>query len=414
MDSIYTGIDLGSNSIKVVVCEKKNNKFNVLAATSTKAKGIKEGAIIDTKKATASVKDAMKTIEEMLGFKIKKVIVAIPPTNCNIDIAHGSCDISDYNEITGNDISNAIMDALKEKEFKDEELVTSIPINFTVDGKEAIKDPKKMHGSKMETKVVFSTTEKEPLYRILEVLKLSGLEAVDIAYTSTGNYYTVKNKKLDELVGAIIDIGETKTNIAIYNKGIQIKNSNIPIGSKNVDKDISYIFKIDLKESKKLKENFAIAVSKNADNTDIVEVTTTENEKKELTQVEVSKVVEARLREILKLAKNEIKNLTNREIRYIIITGGLSEIASFQSIVDDVFGFVAKVCNIATVGVRHNEYSSSLGVIKYFVDKLSLRGKVYNMVEEDEIKDLIEHQESAPTEINENIMSKLAQHFFDN
>ena len=413
MDNLYTGIDLGSNSIKVVVCEKKNDKFNVLASTSVKAHGIKEGQIADTKKAVSSVKEALKNIEEMLGFKITKVVAAVPPTNCYMDIVRGSSQVSDYNAITGNDISNAIMDALKDLDLKDQELVTSIPISFTIDGKEEVKDPKKMRGSKLDTKVVISTLEKEPLYRILEVLKLSGLETVDIAFTSTGDYYTVKSKKLDELVGAIIDIGEHKTNVAIYNRGIQIKNAVIPVGSKNVDKDISYIYKISLKESKKLKETFAVAVSKNADNTDVYKITTEDNENKEITQVDISKVVEARIKEILKLAKNEIKNLTNREIRYIIITGGLSEMAGFQSIVDDEFGFVAKVCNIQTIGVRHNKYSSALGVVKYFDDKLTLRNKVFNMVDDQDIESLIKKTKVPSIENDENIMNKLFRHFFD-
>ena len=104
----------------------------------------------------------------------------------------------------------------------------------------------------------------------------------------------------------------------------------------------------------------------------------------------VSKVVEARIREILKLAKNEIKNLTNREIRYIIITGGLSELAGFQYLVEQEFGFVAKVGNITTPGIRHNKYSSCLGIIKYFNGKLDLRDKRYSMFTDEEIEELRE------------------------
>ena len=67
--------------------------------------------------------------------------------------------------------------------------------------------------------------------------------------------------------------------------------------------------------------------------------------------------------------KNEIKNLTNREIRYIIITGGLSEIAGFSYLIEEEFGNLAKVCNISTMGIRHNKYSSTLGIVKYFDEK---------------------------------------------
>ena len=152
-------------------------------------------------------------------------------------------------------------------------------------------------------------------------------------------------------------------------------------------------------------------MSSYADSTDIVEVKNNNGEIKEISQVGVSKVVEARVREILKLAKNEIKNLTNREISYIIITGGLSELAGFVYLVDEQFGAMAKVCNISTMGLRHNKYSSVYGVVKYFDDKLALRGKSYNMIDSEEFDDLISSQQKM---INtDNIIGKVFGHFFD-
>ena len=82
--------------------------------------------------------------------------------------------------------------------------------------------------------------------------------------------------------------------------------------------------------ARKIKENFAVCSSSYADNNDVMQCKTMADEDKEISQVGISKVVEARIEEILKLAKNEIKNLTKREIRYIIITGGLSELAGFS------------------------------------------------------------------------------------
>lgn len=410
MGEIYTGIDLGTDSIKVVVAEKINDKFQVLASCSSPSNGIKNGYIQDTKLAINSVKHAMKKISEQLGIKVTKVVACIPPANARMDIVLGATNILDYNEIAGIDVSNVLLDALKGIDFHNEELVTAMPISFTVDDKPNIKDPKGMKGSVLESRVVISLVPKEPLYRILEVLKLSGIETVDISFTSVGDYYTIKNRKYDELVGAIINIGENSTNVSIFNKGIQIKNSTIPVGSSYVDKDLSYAFKSSFSDSRRIKENFAVAVSNYADPNDIWEVELDKNNKKEINQVNASKVVEARIREILKLAKNEIKNLTNREIRYIIITGGISEMNSFSTIVEQEFGFVAKVCNINTMGIRHNKFSSAYGITKYFDDKLSLRGKTYEMITKED-KDTMLSIDSNIT--NENMLSKVFGHFLD-
>ena len=411
MDDIYTGIDLGTDSIKIVVSEKVNDKYQVLASVSSPSSGIKDGFIVDNKAAISSCKVALRKVGDLLGIKITKVIACVPPSGCHMDIVLGSTNVMDYNEITGVDVSNSLLDSIKGLDFTNDELVTAMPISFTIDEDKSVKDPKGLKGSMLECRVVISTTPKEPLYRILEVLKLSGVETVDIAFSSVGDYFTIKNRQYDELVGAIINIGELSTNVSVFNKGIQIKNSVLPVGSNNVDKDLTYVFKVKSTDARKIKENFSVALASYADSNDIWKVIIDKDTEKTLNQVGVSKVVEARVREILKLAKKEIKNLTNREIRYIIITGGLSELAGFDYLVEQEFGFVAKVCNIDTMGIRHNKYSSCFGITKYFDDKLSLRGKTYNMISRDDIDSMLSVDYSLT---RDNMLSKVFGHFFDN
>ena len=410
MSSIYTGIELGTDSIKIVVLEKINEQYHVLSSVCSESAGIRNSHVYDIKAASVAVKKAVKSASEMLGAKITKAIVCVPPTHCNMDIVNGSVDVVN-SKITGEDVCNVLNEALKDQDFSEFELVTAIPISFTVDEEENIKDPKGMRGEVLSSKIVIGTMPKEELYRILEVLKLAGVEAVDVGFTSTGDYYTIKNSKYDGIVGAIINIGEDNTNVAVYNKGIQIKNAVLPIGSSNVDKDLAYIFKMKESAARNLKETFAVSMSNYADSTDIVEVKNNNGEIKEISQVGVSKVVESRIREILKLAKNEIKNLTNREISYIIVTGGLSELAGFGYLVEEMFGAMAKVCNITTMGIRHNKYVSVLGIVKYLDDKLSLRGKQMNMIDGDELDDLVSPQHKMIN--NENIIGKVLGHFFD-
>ncbi len=416
MNKIYAGIDIGSNSIKIVVSELLHDEFHVLAAVSKPSKGVTKGQISDTKPAVESIKNALSDIKEMLGFPLKKVVACVPTTGCKMTILEGIVDVLDTECITGEDVTRVLKDALVGKIDSEEELVTSIPISFTVDGEEKIADPKGMKGETLETKVVVSTVPKEPLYRMLEVLKLAGLEVIDIAFGAIGDYYEVKNPSLDKKVGAIINIGESKSSISIFNKGIMIKQTNLNIGSHHIDKDLEYIFKMSEEDAIKIKEEFVVAKESLADDNDevLVEVEKDDKskEKKRISQRKLSKVVEARLVEILKLSKEKIKNLTNRDIRYIIITGGVSEMSGFLTLATEVLGEDVSICNIKTIGIRHNKYSSVSGLIKYFYDKLKLRDKKYNVVDDDDIKALLSTQKK---EVNhDNILNKVFGHFFDN
>ena len=208
MNDYYTSIELGTDTIKILVCQKVDNDFHVIAQVCEKSQGIKKGIIVDTKQAITSVKKAVKKINEMLQIKITKAIVCIPAIDCRMDIVVGSCDVIDYQEITGEDVSNVLKDALIGHVYDDEELITAVPISFKVDEEDNIKDPKGMAGKSIETRVLMTTSPKDLVYKILEVLKLSGVDAIDVCYSTTGDYFAIKNNNLDKQVGAIINIGE--------------------------------------------------------------------------------------------------------------------------------------------------------------------------------------------------------------
>ena len=63
MKHIYTSLDIGSDTIKIVVCELYQNKLNLLAASSYKSKGIKKGLITDVDLAKESIKSAFDEVE---------------------------------------------------------------------------------------------------------------------------------------------------------------------------------------------------------------------------------------------------------------------------------------------------------------------------------------------------------------
>lgn len=412
MNEYYTSIELGTDSIKVLVCNKVDRKYHVIAAVSSPSKGIKRGMIVDTKDAINSCKKAVKKVNEMLGIKITKAIVTIPTDDCRMDIVVGSTNVIDSTEVTGKDISNVLKDSVVGWLTENEELVTATPISFKVDDEDNIKDPKGYRGEELDAKVVIATSPKEIVYKVLEVVKLSGIEAIDIVYKSTADYYEVRNNETDKVVSAVINVGEDSTNISIFNKGIMIKNKIINVGSINVDKDLSYIYKVDNKLARKLKEEFVIAKADYADSNEVSEIKTIDGKEIELKQNEVSKVVEARLRDILKISKNELKNLTKREISYIIVLGGVSEIAGFQYLVEDELGIDAKISDVRTIGIRHNKYSTTLGAIKYLDSKLALRGKSVKMINSEDITNLISVKDSKDS--NENIVNRFFGKFFEN
>ena len=81
MKKIFTSVDIGSDTVKILVSELFGENLNVLANTSIKSKGIRKGLIVDSNLAINTIKDGMKIINDDLGFEVKKVIVNVPSYN---------------------------------------------------------------------------------------------------------------------------------------------------------------------------------------------------------------------------------------------------------------------------------------------------------------------------------------------
>jgi len=408
---IYTGIDLGSYSIKIVVCEVINNNFHVLAASNTRCKGIKNGLIVDIDEAKIYLEKAKKDVEEMLGFSIDKAIVTVPQQDIDFNVVDGSVEVVNENKIIATeDVNNVFHEAVLGKVKDDYELITITPISFQIDGKEAVKDPKELTGNNLSMKAVIASIPKNNLRMTLSLFKECGIEVVDVTFGSVGDYFEARNSDVDSGVSAIINLGYSKMEVSIFNKGIMIKNEVINSGSKLVDKDLAYIYKIKRSQARKLKENFAVSNTRYSDVNDKLELVNQNEEEIVVNQLEVSEIVEARLVELLKLAKKQINILTNREISYIIITGGISELAGFEYVVENVFDKRCFVLNINTMGIRSNMYSSSYGIVKYFYNKLDFKGLSYSMINEEDIEKMMSTKEKISGN-RDNIIGKIFGYF---
>ena len=413
MRKIYTGIDLGSDSIKIVVSELVNEKFQVLSSCSVKSLGIKKGLVVDHEMALRSLNQAVFEIEKKLGIKIDKAIVTVPSNNRNIKVVTGTIDTNGV--VTGKDIVRVLQKASEDQIEDNYVLVSVIPIMFSSNKEKFTKDPVGITMDNLTVKALLATAPKKQTLDYLSIFSEANIEVEDITFNCIGDYFEAKTKKTEEAVGAVINIGNDKTDVSIFNKGILIKDKVFNLGSKNIDNDISYIYGTDNNVSRELKEKFALGNRKYADANETLEIETQDGNKKIISQLEITEVVEARAMELLKLAKKEINDLTNRKISYIIITGGISELPGFNYDVEEVFepNLNANILNITTMGIRNNKYSSAIGIIKYFDSKMKLREKNISLIDEDKIEIIEKNKNFVDLEDN-TFISKIFGYFSDN
>lgn len=390
MKKIYMGIDIGSDTIKFVVSEYFNNKFNILATNTIKSKGVRKGLIVDAPLAINAVKDGLKELEERLGVHIGKTVVNVPSYNAKFLFVDASIPINNEDGIIdSDDVGNLFRESVRGKLEEDHELVTVIPLTFSIDDKKGIKKPIGKKGKKLELRGVMISVPKKNIYSVLSVIDGAGLEVVDITFSGIADYYETKNELLDKKVGAVINIGHDTTTVSIINKGKFMCSETLQIGGRNIERDLACVFDISILDARTLKEKFASSHKRFSNLNEKFEIKNNHNELLNLNQYEVSEVVMERLYQILEFAKKQILLLTNQNINYIIITGGVTELKNFKYLAFDVLGKDVIIYEETLLGIRHNKYTTVMGMIKYLYDKMELRGKEFSMLSIEEENELI-------------------------
>lgn len=416
MKKIYTCIDIGSDTIRVLVSENFNGEFRTLAVSSVRTKGIKNGVIVDQNLVLERLKLALNDVESRINIQVTKAILTIPANDAEFNLVHGNIPIvNDEKMVTEKDILR-VQNAVTNEVLPNMELVNITPIDFTIyeNGSEieTIKNPKNKICDRLGIRAMMVTVLKTTVISFVKVIEEAGVEVVDLILAPIADFEEVHQEEMKNDVTGIINIGRDNTTISIFNKGIITNSSTLKMGSRVIDEDISYIYYTTRKIARKVKENFGIAHPRYANKNETYESRDVNAKLIKINQYELSEIINKRLVEILNVAKNELKVLTNKQIRYIMVLGGITDMPGMNFVLEDVFGNDAKIYTLNTLGIRKARFITVSGAIKHFVRKIKLRGKEYSMFSSDDVDGLVHSKTRIGR--SDSVFGRFFSYFFDN
>lgn len=413
MRKIMSSLDIGYASIKLIVAEINKKKLYVLTSSIVNNDAVKKDMTIDYDILEGIIKKLLSDAKEKLGIEIKKTLLTIPTDSASFTINRARIDIkNEDNLITVDDMIKVVNLSGKNVVQDNMELVNITPLYYTLDDSSKTDIPVNTFSRSLEVKSIITSSSKDDVYKYLRVLDDLGVSVVDISYDVVGNYFAFKSDDMDTTCGIIIDIGYLSTSISVYNKGVLVNTLKIKVGSLNVLKDISYVYKISLDSAKEVYKKLGLGSSKNANNLEKIELKDNNGDKLIINQVNLSEIIESRVQEILSMAKKQINTLTKRQISYIICTGGIANIGDFDLNVLEIFGKNARIGYINTIGIRDTRYASTFGLIKWYDYNAKLKNYDYSILNLEEQEEFSKEESEAKTSSN-SIIGKVFDYFFE-
>ena len=261
-DGFFTGLDIGTSSIKVLVAEFIDGSMNVIGVSNVKSSGVKDGIIVDIDAAAKSIKTAIEQAEEKAGIVIEQVNVGLPANLLQIEPTQGMIPVSsESKEIKDEDVESVVRSALTKSITPEREVISLVPEEFIVDGFQGIHDPRGMMGIRLEMRGLIYTGPTTILHNIRKTVERAGIQVENIVISPLAMTRAVLNEGEREFGATVIDMGGGQTTVATM-RAQELQFTNIyPEGGEYITKDISKVLKTSIALHYILSEFFAKSFS---------------------------------------------------------------------------------------------------------------------------------------------------------
>ena len=350
--NISVGLDIGTTKIVAMVGARNEfKKVEILGIGKSQSLGVHRGVVNNITQTIESIKYAIEEAKMESGEKeIKEVVVGIAGQHIR------SLQHSDYitrenpdKVIDNNDIDELINQVYKLVMLPGEEIIHVLPQDFKVDGQSEIKEPIGMYGSRLEANFHIVVGQVSSIRNIGRCIKSSGLEMADITLEPLASADAVLSDEEKEAGIALIDIGGGTTDVAIFKDGIIRHTAVIPFGGNVITEDIKEGCSIMGNQAEQLKVKFGSAWPGENKETEIVAIPgLLGRDPKEISLKTLSKIINARVVEIIEQVYLEIKNYGNDEAKKkliggIVLTGGGSQLKHLKQLVEYVTGMDTRI-----------------------------------------------------------------------
>ena len=349
--NIAVGLDIGTTKIVAMIGQKNQyGKLETIGVGKSKSMGVHRGVVNNITQTIQSIQNAVSEAEATSDIKIDGVTVGIAGQHIR------SLQHSDYitranaeQVINEEDIERLINQVHKLVMLPGEEIIHVLPQDFKVDGQAEIKEPIGMYGERLEANFHVVVGQVSSIRNIGRCIQTAGLSLEGITLEPLASAKAVLSQEEKEAGVALIDIGGGTTDLAVFKDGIIRHTAVIPFGGNVITEDIKEGCSIIEKQAELLKIKFGSAwPGENKDN-EIVSIPGLRGrDPKEISLKNLSKIIHARVVEIIEQVYVEIKNYGHEEqkkklIAGIVLTGGGSQLNHLKQLVEYITGMDTRV-----------------------------------------------------------------------
>jgi cell division protein FtsA len=375
MEEIIVGIDVGTTKVCTLVGRVEDDQsIRILGVGIEPSEGIRKGIIVDLAAASQAITRSVKKAESTSGLEITSALVSIAGAHVSSVNSRGAAAVNG-NVIEQYDIQRALEQAQAVAIPYDREIIHVIQRGFSVDGQDGIRNPKGMHGYRLEVEAHIITASAASVDNLRQCVGAAGVDIQQFVLNPLASAESVLTEQERQMGVVVCDIGGGTTDLAIYVNGDVWHTMVLAVGGNHVTQDIAHGLRLPLAQAEDVKKQQGHAIRAEVGAEEYFSIRPFGEELPvQINRKELAEIIEARVEEIFALALQEIKRSGYDGLlpAGMVLTGGTSALPGIKRLASRVLNMPVRTAqpeNLRGLVDRLNSpaYSTSVGLLRWLM-----------------------------------------------
>jgi cell division protein FtsA len=343
------GLDIGTTKVCAVVGHaRKGERPEIVGVGLVPSNGVERGTVVDMGATADAIRCAVDEAELTSGIEVRAAYAGIAGAHVGCIESYGATGIKGRS-VTRDDRQRVIDSASAVHIPLDRSVLHVLPMEFIIDGQNAIMDPLGMSGVRLEANVCVVTASISAMENLARCCEMAGVGVIDTVFEPLASSRSVLDPGELRAGVAVMDMGGGTTDVAVFRGGGLRHASVLPVGGRHFTHDLAIGLRIPEAEAERIKKQYGYALG-GSKCPRTVEVNDADGQLRDINREGLWEIILPRTEEVFELIGEEIQDV----LRYspsstVVLTGGAALLEGIERVAEARLGIPARLGLPATM-----------------------------------------------------------------
>jgi cell division protein FtsA len=352
--ALVAALDIGSSKVACLIARlrpqsprqaltRRSHTIEVVGFGHTGARGMKAGGVINLAQAEEAIRQAVDAAERMAKVEIESVVLSISSGRPGSELFAADVEIVG-SSVSEGDIARVLAAGSRHSRRDGRAVLHSLPVGYSIDGADGIRDPRGMLGGKFGVDMHMATIEIAAARNLMLAVERCHLDVEAMVASPYVAGLSVLADDEADLGAAVVDMGAGTTTLAVFAGGRFVHLDGFALGGQHVTMDIARGLNARVADAERIKTLYGSVLAGGSDERDMITVPPINDDEREQTQF-VSRatlvaIIKPRVEEILEMVRDRLaaSSFAAEQRGRIIMTGGACQLTGLPDLAARILG----------------------------------------------------------------------------